>query len=192
MSFPEIPERILSKKVNHRLYSEGFYGNKLRSWNTLEECLADNPNGNIIPRYNGNGGGTNFPKYGTPILPTQAWALREIWKSAGASVDRCFWNEEAPDAYLTIQGEIMRTEEHLALFWSSEKTTMRKALQNGKQDQGLKAKLMLEHYLSPNSLSDVYALLDRFPDHVIEFSTYSINLGHNKHRNTIIWEVRKY
>jgi len=57
---------------------------------------------------------------------------------------------------------------------------------------GLNAKMILEKNLYTSSLADIYALLEIYPDSVIEFSSYSIPVGNIKGRNAVIWEVRNY
>lgn len=61
-----------------------------------------------------------------------------------------------------------------------------------KQYEGLKARHLLRDRLSPSSLEDLYALLDRYPGHVVELSACSSNLGTIPGRNAVIWECRYY
>lgn len=69
---------------------------------------------------------------------------------------------------------------------------MGKAIKNANSTTGLKAKLILQENLSPKSYDDIQELLEIYKDHIIEFENYKINLGNIPHRNTLIWEVRKY
>lgn len=51
---------------------------------------------------------------------------------------------------------------------------------------------LLRSILNANSYDDVSDLLDRYPDHVVEFSALDSCFGLIPHRNHIVWEVRKY
>jgi hypothetical protein len=44
----------------------------------------------------------------------------------------------------------------------------------------------------PASYGDLQELLERFPDWVIEFATYSCEVGCIARRNTVFWEIRNY
>ena len=69
---------------------------------------------------------------------------------------------------------------------------MRDCLKNGIQLNGLNVKMLLLKYIYPNSFNDIMELIDIYPEHVIEFSTYEMPLGDCINRNTVIWEVRQY
>jgi hypothetical protein len=102
------------------------------------------------------------------------------------------FNESAPDHRLILQGEVQQSINHLDLTYSREKTNMRKAMENPLTIKGISALLLLKQHADPKSLGTMLSLLRQFQDHVIEFGIYSVNLGCIPHRNTIIWEVRKY
>ena len=102
------------------------------------------------------------------------------------------YNEAAPDHALLIQDEVMLSTEYISLFYSQEKTTMRKALQRGQHTGGLRALCLLRQHLFPSSWEDIQELLERFPDSVIEFSAFEYAVGFLRNRNTVIWEVRNY
>lgn len=51
--------------------------------------------------------------------------------------------------------------------------------------------LLLNH-LNPNSLDDLYILLDKYPEHVVELSATEQQFGTVPGRNAVIWEVRNY
>lgn len=56
----------------------------------------------------------------------------------------------------------------------------------------MSARCMLQHFMNPHSYNDFEHLLDRFPGHVVEFTTLGCDRGKVPGRNTIIWEVRNY
>jgi hypothetical protein len=70
---------------------------------------------------------------------------------------------------------------------------MRDALKKQRLDAyGIAANEMIKHYMTPSSYEDFKAIVDLYPEHVVELSIYSICLGNISGRNSIIWEVRKY
>jgi len=123
---------------------------------------------------------------------TQVAAKAKEWIAEGADPLLIVVNESAPDERLAIQGELVLRPEGLALFYSTAKTKMRIAMQQGTQAFGLKATMLLRHYCTPPSYDDLMALLERYPDSAIEFSVYEMNLGDCRGRNTVVWEVRNY
>lgn len=179
------------KATNHRRYAEGFYGNKLRVWSRAE-LLKSGYKGLVALRYNGRAGGTNYPKYCTLVGVPEALELFNEWVRLGAKPDLIFFGEAAPDHDLLIQGELMQSAEHYALFWTRSTRTDRGAFETAQQTYGLRALALLRTHMTPASFEDVQELLDLFPDHVIEFSTYRYTLGCCRGRNTIVWEVRNY
>ena len=177
---------LINKNINYDLYMKGAFGNKLKSWNNIDDFLKDSYKGSISVRYKGFPG--QFCYYNIyDINPV----IDEIIKNGGKK-ENIIINESAPDEFLTIQGEITRNENGLYIFYSTLKGKMRDCMKYAISSEGLKVKLMLEYYLTPSSYDDVMELLDLYPLHVIEFSTYSICLGDCVGRNTLIWEVRKY
>jgi hypothetical protein len=71
---------------------------------------------------------------------------------------------------------------------------MRIALQEGGQHaHGLRASGLIKQHLCPNSQEWLEMLLERYLEHVIEFSTYSRKWGTLwPSYNTVFWEVRAY
>lgn len=72
-------------------------------------------------------------------------------------------------------------------------TNWRKAMpKEGVSYSLLQSKLLLQKHLNPNSLTDLYDLQERYPNHVIEFSALNKSIGRIPNRNAIVWEVRQY
>lgn len=181
---------IRSKALALSLIQEGTLGNTLRAWTSLQEVFASGYRGTLTLRYAGEAGG-GLCRYEVPLAEV-ATVMRD-WTQAGANPDLVRFNESAPDQFLLLQGEVTRLPCGLTLFGSTQPGKMREALRKmGRHLYGLQAKLILEYHLDAASYTDMMDLLDSFPDHVIEFSTYSVDLGQAPHRNTVIWEVRAY
>lgn len=179
---------IKNKSLMYECYKKGLFGNSLRTWYSIDDFKKSNFSGKYVSlRYQGENGGM-FCAYNVTNVDTK---LEEFMKK-GADYGKFIVNESAPDELLLIQGEVMRNEKGLSLFYSKEKGKMRDCLVRGESVEGVCAQTILKLYLNDNSYSDMMELLDLYPNHIIEFSTYSICLGDCKHRNTVIWEVRNY
>jgi hypothetical protein len=175
---------ISTKRQNYELYLRGSYGNKLMTWSSIDEFVKSKYSGSVSLRTNANIPG-GFVKY-------DVTDINEALKDCNVNLDNIVINESAPDEYLTIQGELIRNEHGLYLYYSTIPGKMRDCMKHAISASGLTVKLMLEHYMTPSSYDDIIELLDMYPNHVIEFSTYSKCLGDCYGRNTIIWEVRNY
>lgn len=176
--------QILNKQQYYRLWLADELGNRPYSWGDYN-ALMDSPYKglvnirHILP-------GSPHMKYGVPKSK-----VLEYLESTGCPVHEFKFNEPLPDHRLTIQGEVSRDHRGLCLFYSQERTVMRKALQNGIQVHGLAAKMLLQKYCDPSSFEWIENLLEKYSDHIVEFSSYDTLVG-TQHLNTIIWEVRKY
>lgn len=70
--------------------------------------------------------------------------------------------------------------------------TWRTHMKKPRQWERTAAVLLLRHLLNDNSHDDVNALLDEYPDHVVEFTALDTCFGTLENRNGVIWEVRLY
>jgi hypothetical protein len=173
--------RIATKKAYYRLWRAGVLGNRPRTWKDAETLRASGWSGPVVMRSTQVGWKT---LYGITV--------REALDRA-ATVPGATFNECLPDHLLLIQGEAQRSERGIDLHYSFTQKPMKLALAAAPRSaSGLYAKMLLDHFLWPTSRDDLDALWDLYPDAVIEFSTYSIAIGDQPHRNTLIWEVRDY
>jgi hypothetical protein len=179
---------ITSKEKNYELLRNGFLGNRLRFWDSHQSLLKSDYTGTVSMRYKGTA--SNFYAYEVKIKDIQKMIYE--WTQKGADKNLIIFNESAPDKKLLIQGEIMHGAHGYYLFYSTEKKKMREALKTGRHAYGLAAVQLIKMHIDPQSFNDLLVLLELFPEHVVEFSTYSIDLGNIPGRNTVIWEVRKY
>jgi hypothetical protein len=193
-----MPEPITTKRRFYDLWERGLLGNKPRTWVGIEALRASGYTGLVTARSTGQGGG--WTKYGVTVRDGEPFEIEEA-VVAGAPVKirhSAVWpgvtyNESAPDDLLLIQGEVARVPGGLYLrFDRTPGLKMREAMKIAKDATGLTAKLMLQHLLWPASYDEVMDLLDAYPDHVIEFSAYDVACGNLPHRNTLVWEVRRY
>jgi hypothetical protein len=106
--------------------------------------------------------------------------------------DRVNFNESAPDERLVLQGEVSRFVGGLYLRYSTLKLPMRSAMKDARDVGGASAQAILRGVLTGSSYEDLDALLELYPDAVVEFGAYAKCLGAIPGRNAVIWEVRAY
>lgn len=187
------PPPVLTKKDFVTRYSAGEFGNASPTWNTCLEWLNAHPNyvgltTDLFHIRNRIAGGKTW--YNVPwvaIVPTWITATEEV----GAG--NLYISAMAPTERTILQGEVQQGTNGLELFYSTVAKPMREALrEQAEQVYGITAVALLRRYLCPNSYEWLQVLLDRYPFHVVEFSTYSCNWGTLPGYNTVFWEVRRY
>lgn len=182
---------IRSKRKFYELWEAGVLGNRTQIFRTLEEVYASGVTRKIGFRQLSQGGG--------------AWELAETidqvpeiyarWKAAGRNF---IIDDGVPNDKTTMQGEICRTETGLYGFIAVATDgkglpPMRRSIAAGmhREYHRVAVRALMERYMDPASRDDVDALLDLYPDHVIEFACFSVKVGVLR-RQTIVWEVRLY
>lgn len=187
-----------NKVENYELYHRGYYGNHLKFWASLDDFFIDLDTGNwdrndpvalrttCFP-------GIKLPHYCRRTDPDSVMSLATRWvRDYGIDLSQIVLNEIGPDKEILIQGEIMRTENHYDLHYSTMKVLMRQALQYAPKNAcGLVAIKKLEYFMDASSFDNLQRLFDEFPEAIIEFSTYGVPVGALKW-NTVFWEVRGY
>jgi hypothetical protein len=176
---------VLSKRDFVRRFIAGEFGNKGPNWRTLDEFLDSRYLGKVHLRSRRPGG---WGKYNIPSSQVAA-----EWKALLCPADY-YLAGMAPHHLNVIQGEVQEQPGGLYLRYTQvPNLPMRDALLAGAKDaRGIIARELLSYYLCPNSLEWVGILLDRYPGHVIEFSTFSRCWGTLAGHNTVVWEVRLY
>ena len=190
MRLPTFPAVLKGKREFFELYQRGRLGNTLRTWDRLEDC-PDNVL--LMARHMGVlGGGVCISNLSKDAMRRRAFRTR-------LDLSKMRFNECAPDALASLQGEVFEGPGGLELFAHvralrdvGKAWRMRDVLPKAKQYHGLNAQHLLRSHLSPASYEDVRELLALFPDHVVEFAAYSRSVGWASGRNTIVWEVRLY
>jgi hypothetical protein len=187
-----------NKQENYELYHRGYYGNHLKFWISLEDFFIDLDTGawsveEPVVLRTVHLPGIKLPDYCSRTKPSEVTALATRWvKDYGVKFDQIVLNEIGPDKDIVLQGEIMRTERHYDLYFSTMQVMMRKALRwNPQHACGLAAIKRVEQVMDDSSFDNLHRLFDEFPDAIIEFSTYAVPLGVLK-LNTVFWEVRAY
>lgn len=187
-------KQIRNKKEFYEKWENLELGNKITTWKKGWDLLS--------------------VKYSSSINPNCTFSIRHMKNASGLaalglSYDACLETLEKyykmgikpeelkinycpDDTKLVLQGEIYRNEQGLILTYSTTPClAMREAMRHPLVATNLKAKAILEKWLNPKSLTMIEDIMGEY-DGVIEFGTYSYNLGIFKGHNTLIWEVRNY
>lgn len=187
-----MPKPVLYKDDFVRRFQAGEFGNRPKTWSSVYDWTRQahvfKPGQLLHLRNRVKGGETHYN-----VKPEELfkWATEEKWVHD--------WNwyvsEMAPTDKTLLQGELRRSERGHELFCSRQAMTMREALAyDGKTVTGLQALMTLQCFIDTPSYEHLMDLLDEYPDHVVEFSTYSVPCGlfAKWGFRTMIWEVRKY
>jgi hypothetical protein len=181
---------IPTKQRMYRMYNRGAFGNRLRSWPSLEALQQSGHRGPVGFRHTLNTGFKlasmdNIPAADVPAFMEQ----HGLRFGEGLHVA-----EGAPDHRQTIQGEATLIAGGLHVRYVPSKMKMRPAmlLPTVRHVDGLRAHGVLKHYLSPASYDDMMDLLDNHPDAVVEFTAFDVPVGGCRGRNTVCWETRNY
>ena len=194
MGLTEYPP-IRTKTQFVRLYNEGEFGNRSPTWDSPEEFAyahggeIDNLRGLYHLRNRVAGGPTKYNVSASSFKTDFLWMTVE----KGVLLRDIYVSEMCPTECTLIQGEVMRNERGLYLYYSCVKKPMRDSLrEGGREATGLVAKTLLEYYMDVNSYEWLNTLLDRYTGHVVEFTTLSRKWGTVPGYNSLFWEVRKY
>lgn len=186
------PPPVLSKPDFVTRYKKGEFGNASPTWDTPDQLLRYGdrfPREDKVPglfhlRSKTPGGNTHYN------LSWSATIARWIEKP-----HRSEWytSAMAPEDKKSFQGELLDSDTGLYLNYNLQALPMREGMaKQSLHAEGVKVRILLRKYLCPNSLDWMYTLLDRYPGHAIEFSSYSCEWGTIPGFNTVFWEVRKY
>jgi hypothetical protein len=180
--------QITTKRMMYELYAAGCFGNRFAAWDSLKDAQAVLPSdAHISIRSRG-------PSPGGPCLVDVPLSTAVERLSIYAPQGWTQWQfiEPVPRC-VVFQGEVMCSEAHYDLTYSTLNLPMRPALAQAPQyAQGLRVLHLLQHYMDPASYDDIQALLTFYDGAVVEFAVFAQNVGIVPHRNTIIWEVRHY
>jgi len=181
--------QLTSKAQSMGLYRQGLFGNHPRCWFNVDDLIAlgEFP-WSVVFRY-ARYGCEAYRRYNLTWdqIPL---AVAEI-VAAGGSQQHITVNELMPDDRLTFQGEVTIDHGSWYLFGSDEKTQMVPALRSGREYHGVHALTILKTVMDQPSFDQLNHLIETFPDHIIEFSSYACAVGELGF-NTVFWDVRAF
>jgi len=177
---------ITTKARMYELLNAGVLGNTTRSWSSIESFLAEdyqpspNESGLYALRSLVPGGKCVYR------IPAEELSGYATQFSGGYNL-----SPMQRDNHLILQGELTLCHGFEAYVSRTQKP-MREALaKSGTQLSGIRAVLEVKGAMDGNSWDWLNELLDRYPGHVVEFSTYSGSAG-VLGWNTLTWETRLY
>lgn len=186
---------IRSKRKFFELWEAGVLGNRTRIWRDPDLAYEQAFMQMKLPdvgfrelRKSGSAGAGAWCKATRSLF----WSTVYDWQRAGRNF---IIDDGVPNEKQTLMGEIVRTERGMQGFLVvGTKLPMRPAMAAGllKPRGYLETRMLLEKYMDPSSRDDLDMILELFPDHVVEFSCFSVNVGIFPRRNTLMWETRAY
>ena len=182
MNHPHRP--VLTKTDFVRRFMNNEFGNRGPNWNTLDEFLDSGYTGLVHLRNRTPGGPTYYN--------VQAGEVLALW---GRLTDHRNWYlaAMAPHDRNLIQGEVWVSNRLHLTYTTVKGLPMREALAKCTQRaEGIIGVALLRQHLCATSYDWLQTLLERYENHVIEFSAFSCHWGTIPHQNTAWWEVRRY
>lgn len=178
---------ILTKSQSVRLWQSGAFGNKLRSWNSLEEMCKCGFEGRVAMRSRSGRGG------GVCIYDVPSDDVAAILEYQDTERHDLMINEMAPSEATVVQGEYLNDALSWGYFlYSRALVPMREALRTPSTSTGLQTDFILREVMTTASWEDWQELIARYPGHVLEVSIFDHCLGDIPGRNALVWEVRRY
>ena len=183
---------VLSKRDFVRRYRAGEFGNASPTWDTAEEWWRSNQRCHTHALFHIR----NRVKGGATFYNVPAHSMGVMWARARAKcggAQNLYVSAMAPTEKTLIQGEVQQGLFGLDLTYTRVKKPMRDALlESSESVRGLTASLLLATGMNQRSYEWLEYLLQAYPNHVVEFSVYSVEWGTVPGYNTVFWEVRRY
>lgn len=178
---------VRTKQDFVRRYEQGEFGNHAPTWSTIGEYMQSGYSGLVHIRNRVAGGPTWYNVSAERVVELWGLATRK------SSPHLLYISAMAPTERTLFQGEIFLGPGGYWLTYSRVAKPMREALrEQATEARGVSATVLLDYYLDSHSRQWLDVLLDRYENHVVEFSTYSVKWGTLLGYNTVFWEVRLY
>ena len=157
-------------------------------WDTYDQWWFSNYPGRIAIRTKVRGGRCDY------LIPKKDVASRyQSFISDGYHPSQIHFSAQCPEEDKIIQGEVQRGTRGLELTYSRSVLPMRDALRTDPHHAtGMRARILLQSAMCSQSFDWLHELLDRFENHVVEFTTLRYPWGVLPGFNTVFWEVRNY
>lgn len=190
------PRPVLSKTDFARRYIQGEFGNASPSWQDREVFAEETAGDYFLKDGTINLYSLRSSKSSDKTL-YNADRLKVLiaWKQLERKgITGWYASRMAPTKETVFNAELyVCPEKGLRLFYATGPHTMKEGLKlNGRELTGLSAKLFLQVKMPHRDYEWLMYLLEEgYPDHVIEFTTYSRTFGTVPGFKTVYWEVRK-
>jgi hypothetical protein len=177
--------KITSKQQMKAMLSAGIFGNAIRSWATYEEMVRAGYAGPVYVRSD-LWSATDRRMNEVPAADVPGTAQRlEI------DLKTCRFYEAPPNHLRIIQGEVCYSPD-LCLTYS----LLQKPLSDALHDKsvhvdGVKARIVLRHFLRPESIDWLEYLLETYDRAAVEFTEFRVPQGMLS-QHLVIWEVRNF
>lgn len=180
--------KVHCKKEMYRLMKEGEFGNYNLHWDSVHSWALVQMFGTKAPLWGlrSMGAGKNL-RLDVPTMEVAKTVEKEFPNGCQIS--------PMVDQWLTFRGEVMNDPANGGLVLRGGSGLRDVKWREFFRDhavniKGLSAYQMLRKFLYLGDYEDLMDLMDRYPDHVVEFTSCNRYVGAIPRRNTIIWEVR--
>ena len=183
-----VPSVIKSKAQMYELLGQGAFGNTIPQWLSISDWEETAPNAELWGVRTLTAGGPCrlfCPKAEVP-------STFQEFERQGHKVQISTMIDQF--ARVTLMAEVYDSDTGLTVYGvdcPEEGANWRKVMPSlGRTYTGVEARRLLARRMNPSSLADLWALLELFPGHVVEFSTMDRCFGTVPGRDCVIWEVR--
>ncbi len=182
--------KIKDKREFKRLSKANQLGNRFRTFPTVEAAVASG-----VDMFYIRGPVAQWQHMVTWVPAVHLESVVQGIEAKGPyRRDMEFVEVPHPSCYRSINAEATRDDHWLTLtYGTSLSLSLREDIEeNGVTAHGLKAWHIFQQRVPPEDVEMLCEIWDRYPDSIIEFSTY---LGQHvgiMRRSTIIWEVRNF
>lgn len=182
--------KILTKADFIELSRAGKLGNAFYQWATIEDLVDSKYRGWLTIRSY-----TKDSPFFTPVTHTKELKklIPNLMRKGAKLSDLYFQEIPPPGTMRSVNAEAGFVVGGLAVkFTVGTDLNLRHALEQfGKEVTGVQAWQVLRNTLDEDSLEELLALWDEYPDAIIEFSEFESRVG-VKRKRIVIWEVRDY
>lgn len=176
--------QIDNKPLAVELFRQGYFGNRMRNWTSVANYLLSDHQGLSVLRSRRVGFPTVYDVERSEFVQVVATQTRE----GDCQIEDLYVNEAIPSKDVVLNAEAAWADGQPYCFYSTAPDHMKPALySSGEHAFGYKA-LSLWREVRESSVEE---WLERFPDHIVEFTVCSCPIGDLGWRS-IIWEVRRY
>lgn len=180
---------VKSKRDFYRRFHKGEFGNRFRTWSSLEEYLDSGFSGLVGIRTMRSAGGPG------PFIVNlkRSQAIKKARQLKGESISI---SEMCPHEHNRLLGEICQLQNGTLHLRASKKRNlrMRESVlpENSRDYFGYEALSVVRNYTTETDFSWIEFLLESYANHVIEFTSLGVPAGVIPGSHCVIWEVRNY